>query len=87
MKLNEIYAYQVANMLANNVSVSKIISDTVSSIRRSYCNPINKISESSFNFNISFLENLKNLPENVAITKLQNKVNSFSRSVTKHRGY
>lgn len=87
MKLNEIYAYQVANMLANNVSVSKIISDTVSSIRKNYCNPINKISESSLNFNTFFLESLKDLPENVAITKLQNKVNTFIRSVIKHRGY
>lgn len=87
MKLNEIYAYQVANMLVNNVSVSKIISDTVSSIRRNYCNPSNKISESSLNFNTSFLESLKSLPEAVAITKLQNKVNSFTRSLTKTRGY
>ena len=87
MKLNEIYAYQVANMLANNVSVSKIISETVSYIRRNYCNPSNKISEPSLNFNTSFLESLMGLPEEVAITKLQNKVNFFTRSLIKSRGY
>ncbi len=87
MRLNEIYVYQVANMLASNVSVSKIISDTVSSIRRNFSNPNNKISESSLNFNTSFLESLAGLPEEVALSKLQNKVNSFTRSLTKSRGY
>lgn len=87
MKMNEIYAYYVANMLAKNVSVSENISNTVSSSNRSFCDPINQITEKSFNHNIAFLESLPSLPKDAALSKLQNKVNTFTRSLTKSRGY